>query len=231
MGVASTQQLVIVAGDSSDMGKDAVAYYRNKGFEVIGFSRSSSDLKLDVVGSRNLEPLAGRVRATGKEIGLIINFLGGYQGSGTATTLGPEEIESTFATNVLSLFKLARSLQSFLASDCLWINTSSLMAISPSKFNPHYSASKAALEVASKALALEWQDRAIKVLTLRLGPVDTATLRKDQYFSEEKALEKYHLKKLPTPKDIIELIASISISEKFSSGEIVDFSGEQQITR
>src|SRR5436190_7497830 len=87
-----------------------------------------------------------------------------------------EETRAVFETNLWSPLALVAALAPAMVErgEGAIINTGSMVRVSPFPHLGHYSASRAALSLATQTLRMELGPRGVRVVELALGPVDTA---------------------------------------------------------
>ena len=84
-----------------------------------------------------------------------------------------EQLKNTFETNIFSYFYLTKSVLPFLEANSSIINTTSVTAFEGNKTLIDYSATKGAISVFTKSLALSLSDQKIRVNAVAPGPIWT----------------------------------------------------------
>lgn len=218
--------LVVVLGDSCELGQATVAHLRTIGFSVLGVSRRSKDLAADLLTEAGLALLTQAVKKSNHTLKGVVNFIGEERGSGLPTDLNDEDWEQTWRGNVLPLIRSARALDSALAPDSRWINISTAQTRTPSAFNAHYSSAKAALESITRSLALSWASKGVKVTALRLGAIDTTKTRAKDHFDLERVKGRIALGSLGTTEDVALTVAFLlSTGSRWMTGHVLDLDG------
>ncbi len=149
-------------------------------------------------------------------------------GPGAATPFGPglaALATEMFQRNVASGLELAEILVPEMPDGGTLLNISSLNARFPPAKVTAFAASKAALDAATKALALELGPKGIRVLAVAPGPIEREDApRPDEV--RDKIASKTALPRLGTVEDVAQMVAFL-LSDKasFVSGEIIGVHG------
>ena len=104
----------------------------------------------------------------------------------TLDELTDEELETTFAINILAYIRLCRAALPHMKAGSAIIGTSSETGIMGSKELPDYSATKGAMNAFTKALAQNVLDKGIRVNAIAPGPVWTPLNPSDDGMTPEK---------------------------------------------
>ena len=173
------KKVVLVTGASSGIGYDTAQYFLEKGYIVYGVSRREFGganffhLKADVCDhDRMVEVFEQIIREQGR-IDVVVNNAG--MGIGGAVEDTPKElVEKIFAVNVLALMDISSLAIKYLRqTHGKLINIGSVAGVVPIPFQSYYSATKAAVESFSLALASEVRDFGVGVCCVRPGDTKT----------------------------------------------------------
>ena len=207
------------------MGVATLRHLQEKGLSTIGVSRHSALIAADIMTDEGLSKLTKEVNNHGGLQG-VVQFIGGQNGEGKVSEVSDKDWMATFQTNVLSTVRLSRALGPFMKPGSCWLNISSSMARSPSQFNAHYSASKAALESLSRSMAIDWSDRGVRVLSLRLGAVDAPKTRAKENFNLDRTLSRIALGRMGTTEDVAGMVGLLLSKEAaWTTGHVIDLDG------
>lgn len=103
------------------------------------------------------------------------------------------------------------------------INVSSCAAIHPGPGQSIYAASKAGVEAFTRAIALEYADRGVRCMCVRLGPADTDMLKGAGDNIYNSMSNRTLLKRLSTPEEIGDFIAMLlTDSAAITIGAVLD---------
>lgn len=171
-------KVAAITGASNGIGFETAKYFVTKGWTVFNLSRRPSgldgviDLKVDVTKPEEVVAAFAEIRKAGP-LDLLINNAG-YGISGAAEYTKLEEARRQFEVNffgVLTCIQAGLPLLKERAGRI--INISSAAAIFPIPFQSFYSASKAAVNSLSLALANEIKTFNVSVCCLQLGDTKT----------------------------------------------------------
>ena len=178
---------VLITGASSGIGYATALYLAERGFRVVGTSRSKERLEglLDEARSRNL-PVTGVVldinsdteveRAAPKlasqhgEIDVLVNNAG-YGLWGPVGSLSSAELAAQFETNVFAAHRMTRAVlpEMLERRRGTIVNISSVLGRIATPFNGAYAASKFALEGLSESLRTELWPFGVRVAVIEPG--------------------------------------------------------------
>jgi 3-oxoacyl-[acyl-carrier protein] reductase len=85
------------------------------------------------------------------------------------------------------------------------LNVGSVAATHPARGQAVYAATKGGLESLTRALAVEYARKGVRVLCIRPGPIDTEMLAGTRALAEEEILKRIPLGRLGTPEDVAAL--------------------------
>ena len=170
----------IVTGGSSGIGLAAADYLAAHGCTVYEFSRSGTDrgpirhITADVTDEDSVAEAVRTVMDAEGRIDILINNAGfGISGAVEFTPL--EEAQRQFDVNFWGMVRVTRAVLPYMRArrEGRIVNTSSVAAVTPIPFQTYYSASKAALNSFTMALANEVRPYGITVCAVMPG--DTRT--------------------------------------------------------
>lgn len=183
-----SNKTVLITGVSKGIGNKLVIEFLNRGFKVVGLSRSESisvEIKSNsnyhhhIYSIANLDALFEVLNPLIAEIGTV-DFLINNAGmliNKPADQLSESDFQTSFQVNSVFPFQLVQGmlLRGFLTQGAHIVNVSSVGGVQGSKKYTGllaYSASKAALIAISESMQEEWGDR-LTVNVLALGSVAT----------------------------------------------------------
>lgn len=192
---------VLITGANRGLGFALVEIFVNNGYIVYALIRSEDSRQaLEKVGARVLigdvstnEVITSIETAHIQSLDIIINNAG-VAGSGEQTLdYSPDVLSKTLETNVVGSFRVIKALASRLKQDGLIINVSSRFgSFQFTKENTHrhctshYKISKAALNMLTLSLHLEYKDK-FKTVAIHPGEIMTSMKSGDAQLSPEKA--------------------------------------------
>jgi NAD(P)-dependent dehydrogenase (short-subunit alcohol dehydrogenase family) len=106
------------------------------------------------------------------------------------------------------------------------VNVTSIAALYPSVGFAAYNASKAALTMLTKTLALEWAADGIRVVGVAPGRVDTAMVEPILRWDEKQGRRPNPLGRVGQPEEVAELIAFLAGDRaRYVTGSIITIDG------
>lgn len=173
------KKVVLITGASSGIGKDIAEYLVEKGFVVYGVSRRDvadakfHHVKADVCDHARMVEVFEQIISEQGRLDVVVNNAG--MGIGGAVEDTPKHlVEKIFSVNVLALMDICSLAVNYLrASRGKIINIGSVAGVVPIPFQSYYSATKAAVESFSLALANEVKNFGIGVCCVRPGDTKT----------------------------------------------------------
>ena len=190
-------RVVIVTGASKGLGLALSRCLYQSGYAVVAMARnikSLQDIQTQWTTKNAGELLALPVDATDQcavqaavhtvkeqfgRIDVLINNVGGLPSTGQFQDLTALDWSDCFNLNVMSAVYFCQACHATLAaaSHARVVNLSSITAVEPGVFNPHYSACKAAILNLTKHLASAWASDNITVNAIAAGTFDSPSLR------------------------------------------------------
>jgi len=196
----NSEPSVLVTGASTGIGRATALHLADLGMKVYAGVRRDEDaadleqqgpviaVRLDVTSSADVDDIAQRIEADGGLDGLV-NNAGVYLG-GALELMRDDEIESTFAVNVVGLLRVTRACLPMLRERRgRIVNVSSISGLVALPGVSVYAGSKHAVEAISDALRVELSTFGVRVIAVEPGSIDTAIwskgARRDQASSSQ----------------------------------------------
>lgn len=221
----------IVTGTSSGMGEAIAKRLISHGWHVLGIDLVGSThspmecFKTAVAGITDREALASVIDRELPEdvpLRLVVNVAGIYPPS-TLESFDEALYRRVFDVNVLGTLNVIAESRSYLADEAVIVNFASVDAFTVSPGQLLYGASKAAVVMLTKALALELARYGTRVNAIAPGWVDTpgnmATGRM------EHAAQTVPLGRVAQPEEIAEWVTLLAENSGFLTGETIVLSG------
>lgn len=215
-------------GASADAARTTLAAIESvggKGF-IIQADLNSASMSFEAMFEEFDKSLSECTSQSGLDI--LVNNAGQIM-FGAVDVLRPEEFDKAFAVDVKAPFFITQAALPRMRDGSRIINISSATAriVNPNVVS--YSMAKGALDVFSKALALQLGPRNISVNSVAPGPTATEEflhMAKDNPAFVELAKEQSAMKRLGTPRDIANIVAFLASDEGgWITGQTVDATG------
>lgn len=172
----------VVTGTSSGMGAATAQLLLDEGWTVLALDREPGRLaagagevrefQVDVTDRSQVRAAVGAGLGAGQSIDLVANVAGIYPPS-TLADFTEERYRRTFDVNVLGVLNVAAETIALLTNGASIVNFASVDAFAVSPGQLLYGASKAAVVMLTKELAIELAPRGIRVNAVAPGWVDT----------------------------------------------------------
>ena len=172
--------VAVVTGAASGMGAATCEVFRDQGWQVIALDVSAVEARsgvhpvvADVRDREGIEAaLAEQIGGLGGRIDAVANVAGIYPPS-TLETYTAEAFDWIFGVNVLGLLNVTAACVPHMPAGSAIVNFASVDAFTVSPGQLLYGASKAAVVMITKSLALELAPRGIRVNGIAPGWVNT----------------------------------------------------------
>lgn len=226
--------VVVITGAGSGMGQSTAQLYLDKGWTVIatdvsanpGFDNANLHwLNADVRDREDLEKqFASLVPTIGGTIDAVANIAGVYPPT-TLETYDLEKFRLIFDVNVLGVLNVTAAALPYMKAGSSVVNFASVDAFTVSRGQLLYGASKSAVVMLTKSLALELAPKGIRVNGIAPGwvatPGNAATGRMDE------AAKSIPIGRVAQPIEIAEWVYLLTDSSKagFVDGETIVISG------
>ncbi|MFC9363636.1 SDR family NAD(P)-dependent oxidoreductase [Rhodococcus sp. NPDC057014] len=226
-------QTAIVTGAASGMGHATAQHLIDEGWNVLALDLKESDLR---TGSGNLRELSVDITdrdavadaiaegvPAGAHVDLVANVAGIYPPS-TLDTFTEELYRFTFDVNVLGTLNVIAESRTRMEHGGAIVNFASVDAFTVSPGQLLYGASKAAIVMLTKELALELAPHGIRVNAIAPGWVDTPGNKATGRIAE--AARSIPLGRVAQPDEIAHWVLTLGTrASSFMTGETVVLSG------
>ena len=175
-------KVAVVTGTSRGVGRGISERLRDEGMTVFGAARTDPQLdgvswvEADLLTADGVYRLADTALAQAGGIDLVVNNVGGIEEPRVngITAVSDTQWQVSLDLNLFAPVRLIRrALPSLIERGGNIVNISSVGAVKPEPGIVDYAASKAALNVYTKALAAELGPQGIRINTLSLGAIET----------------------------------------------------------
>lgn len=237
---------VLITGASRGIGAETAIYFAKQGFDVaINFEKNEDAAKkvaetIESFGKRallvqgdvsNPETAKRIVEMTQKELGNISVLVNNAAISKQAlfTDVTPEEALRIYEVNVGGMFNMISAVlpQMIHEKKGSIVNISSVWGLSGASCEVHYSASKAAVIGATKALAQELAPSGLRVNCVAPGVINTDMNAHLSNEDMENLKKETPLGKIGTPEDVAKAIYFLASDEfsSFTTGQVLSPNG------
>jgi NAD(P)-dependent dehydrogenase (short-subunit alcohol dehydrogenase family) len=175
--MTTTQQVALVTGASSGIGKAAAFALAEAGFQVVGTSRNASGisqrdgvsfLDLDVASNKSVATVVQRVIDRFGRLDVLVNNAG-IGSAGAAEERSVAQDQSVFDINVFGLIRMTKAVLPHMRAQGggRIINISSVLGFVPAPYMAAYAATKHAVEGYSESLDHEIREHGVRVLLVQ----------------------------------------------------------------
>jgi 3-oxoacyl-[acyl-carrier protein] reductase len=191
------------------------------------FGRESLPLGFDVTNEHEIE---SALSAFSDRFGDLDGFVNnaGISAAGLLVTLDSERIRRAIEVDLVGPLLCARAAISRMLKKRagVIVNVSSVAAIRPSRGQAAYAAAKAGVEAMTRALAVEYARKGIRVVGVRPGAVDTEMLSSTRALAEKEMLERIPQGRIATPAEVAETVVFLlSDRASYVSGDTLAVDG------
>lgn len=184
-------KVVIISGGDSGIGRAVSVLFAKEGADiVISYLNEHEDANCTkqiiesygrkcvlIPGDLRDENLSTYITETAintfGKIDILINNCGVQFPQNSILDISSKQLKDTFETNIFTFFYLTKAVLPHLGANSSIINTTSITAFDGKKNLIDYSATKGAITVFTKSLALSLADQAIRVNAVAPGPIWT----------------------------------------------------------
>jgi NAD(P)-dependent dehydrogenase (short-subunit alcohol dehydrogenase family) len=231
-GAGLAGRVAVVTGASRGIGAAAACALAARGAAVALVGRSASALDevarqvrtaggtavplvADLVDPDATADIVPRAVAELGGLDILVNNAGMLPRATRSEQLSRADWDAVLALNLTAPWELASCAHPALVErgGGVIVNVTSTAAYYPSIGLAHYCSSKAALEMATKVLALEWAHDGIRVVGIAPGRVDTDLVRPIVAYDEKRGARPNPLNRLGRPEEIAAAIAFVCSDE------------------
>jgi NAD(P)-dependent dehydrogenase (short-subunit alcohol dehydrogenase family) len=181
--MTTTQQVVLVTGASSGIGRATATAFAEAGYQVIGTSRNTARLTaptgvtyldLDVTSDESVASVVKQVIDRYGRLDVLVNNAGvGANGAGEEFSIS--RTQDVFDINVYGVMRMTKAVLPHMRAQRRGrvINVSSLSGFVPSPFMAVYTSTKHAVEGYSGSLDHEVREHGVRILLVEPGPINT----------------------------------------------------------
>lgn len=233
--MSNTENVMVITGSRKGIGRYLAEYYLDKGFIVMGCSRSKSDLKranynhfcLDVSDEKAVKKMVATISKKYKKIDYLINNAG--IASMNHSFLTPlSVVENIFRTNVYGTFLFCREVGKAMSRKKFGrvVNFTTVAVPLDLAGESIYASSKAAIEELTRILAKELGGYGITCNAIGPSPIKTDLIKNVGEDKINKLLEKQAIKEFGTFEDVANIIDFyISEKSKMITGQVIYLGG------
>jgi 3-oxoacyl-[acyl-carrier protein] reductase len=189
--------------------------------------RATHLLQFDVASPGSVETGIARFCELAGGLDALVNNAGRFEG-GLLPTLSIDAIQSVLSVNLAGAIYCARAAlpQFLLQRSGIILNVSSVAAARPNPGQSVYAATKSALEGFTRALAVEYARKNIRVLCLCPGPVKTDMMTATLAFAGDRVANRIPMGRLGTADETARLaVLLLSDQMSFATGSVYALDG------
>ncbi len=176
----SNEQVVVITGASSGIGRETALYFADKGYKVYGLSRTIleeekfASLSCDVTDVNQVKEVIDYIMNIEHRIDVLINNAG-FGISGSVENEPLEKVKSLFDVNFFGAVLVTQQVLPIMRAQKRGkiLNTCSVASVAPIPFQSFYSATKSALDIWAKALRMEVTSFGISICNVLVGDTKT----------------------------------------------------------
>ncbi|OFE11338.1 NAD(P)-dependent oxidoreductase [Pseudohongiella acticola] len=186
-----TGKVAIVTGADSGIGRAVAVYFAREGADVVMLyleehedaeltrrevelsGREALMLAGDVADAKHCKEVIKQTLAKFGQVDVLVNNAGEQHPQQNLEDISDDQLERTFSSNILAMFRLTRAVLPHMRSGASIINTTSITAYKGNPVLIDYSATKGAVTSFTRSLSLNLAERGIRVNGVAPGPVWT----------------------------------------------------------
>jgi len=249
--VSSRRLVALVTGASRGIGAATARRLAADGHRVVLAARSAEPLEAlaaaiaadggdalavptDLTDAVAVDALVDATRVfagAGGRLGVLVNNAGVLPEATRAERMTLDQWQSTLMLNLTSPWYLATRAHALMGDGSVVVNVSSSAAFYPSVGLSAYNASKSALNMVTRGLALEWARDGIRVVGIAPGLVDTELAVPITEWMARTDQKVNPMGRLGTADEVAELIAFVASGKAgYMTGSIVTLDGGELLT-
>lgn len=188
---------------------------------------TAQTLPSDGLNIVSLDQLVDSATKTFGPIDVLINNAGVLPTATRSERISLDDWERVLRLNLTAPWYLAgRCYQGMKGRGGVVVNVTSTAAFYPSIGLASYNASKAALTMLTKTLALEWAHEDVRVVGVAPGKIQTALVEPILKYTEQRGLKPNPLNRIGEPWEIAGLVAFVASDEaSYLTGTVITFDG------
>jgi len=228
-------KLMVITGTRKGIGRYLAEYYLEKGFIVIGCSRSETDLKhknyvhfyLDVADEIKLKKMVSWIVEKYKKIDYLINNAG-IASTNHSFLMPLSVVEKIFRTNVFGTFVFCREIGKIMAKNKFGriVNFSTIAVPLKLPGEVIYASSKAAIETLTQILAKELGQYSITVNAIGPTTIKTDLIKGIPEKKLQNLIDYQSIKRFGKREDVANVIDFfIKPESNFITGQIIYLGG------
>ncbi|HEV3354869.1 MAG TPA: SDR family oxidoreductase [Acidimicrobiales bacterium] len=240
------RRVAVVTGASRGIGAATAARLAADGYAVVLAARSVDDLETnakqieadggsalavatDVTDLRALDDLVAATVDRFGRLDVLVNNAGVLPVAARSDRISVEDWRQTIDLNLTGPWYLACRAKEAMdvgGAGGVVVNVTSTAAFFPSVGLSSYNASKAALTMLTRTLALDWARARVRVVGVAPGKVDTVLVQPILDWTEKKELPLNPLGRIGQPNEVADLIAFlVSESAAYITGTVITVDG------
>ncbi len=227
--------VILITGTSRGIGKYLSQYYAQKGFQVIGCSRSPSDLALDnyqhfeidISQEDQVRKMFWEIKETRGRLDFLINNAG-IMATNLLLLTSTKSAQEIFQTNVMGTFLFCRESAKLMKTNNFGriVNISSISVVLKIVGEAIYAASKAAIITLTQVLAKELASYNITVNALNPNPLKTEIISEVPSEKIQEIIKQQSIPRLGEFRDISNVIDFFFRNESdFITGQVITLGG------
>jgi NAD(P)-dependent dehydrogenase (short-subunit alcohol dehydrogenase family) len=241
-------KIAIITGGTSGIGFAIAKRFSDEGAQVVITSDSDTDgddkaklvsetctfIRTDVRDNEQVKKLIASVIEKHGKLDIVVNSAGVYSFSQSDITQMPvEDFDTTMDINFKGIFLMTKHvLPELLKTSGNIINIASALGLVPEKESPIYCASKAAVIMFSKATALQFPEKGVRVNSICPGPIDTPMLHRA--FPNQQEYDEYlefnPMKRAGKPEEVASLAVFLASNEAgYITGGVYTIDGGESL--
>ncbi|MCT4605427.1 MAG: SDR family oxidoreductase [Marinisporobacter sp.] len=229
------QQVMLITGTRKGIGKFLVNYYMNKGYKIIGCSRSALDEKInhykhyivDVTDEKEVSKMIKEIKQKYKRLDIVVNNAGVAAMNHFLLT-PTKTVEQIMNTNFIGTFNICREAGKLMAIQKYGriVNFTTVAVALNIEGESIYAASKNAVGTFTKVIAKELAKYNITCNAVGPSPIDTDLIRSVPKEKIDKLIENMSIKRFGKFEDVANVIDFfIKKQSDYITGQVIYLGG------